>query len=608
VPERQRSIRAVFEHSWALLTEQEREVFQGLAVFRGGFTGEAAQQVAGAGLHGLRSLVGKSLVQPTGASRYEMHELLRQYAAERLDRVAANGVAMRERHSNYYTSLLQRLEADLKGARQAPGQPITGRAAARAVAEIDMEIENITTAWQWATTCKQLEQIDQAMDSLAIYYRWRSHHAQGKMAFRQAAERLSETVSPNPSKLEARVLARLWAWQSRMWGDEHDRDLLEQGLALLRKSAPDARSARALIMQQMGWLEGSNDPEMSRAYCQESLALYKALGDRYGMAEVLDAQGTVVRGQGMYDEARRLYEQSLVLRREIGDTRGIARSLLRLSSIAQIQGQPSDSARLAREGIALSRSVGDQGGLASGVSDIAVTLLWQGEFAQAESLLEESPALHHNLGFYSAAARMQQSMSRAHLGKYGEARNQAEAALALSREIGHRPQIAQAQWHLGSVLLAEGANDEARDLLQESARHYRDMEEEEQLGLALGVLACAERALDCHVQAWQSLHEALSIGTKISSKGTSLLPVIALPAIALLLADQGKAERAVELYALASRYPLVAESRWFADVAGNRIAEIAATLPEEQVAILQERGRSRDLDMEVADLFAEMSR
>ncbi len=79
-----------------------------------------------------------------------------------------------------------------------------------------------------------------------------------------------------------------------------------------------------------------------------------------------------------------------------------------------------------------------------------------------------------------------------------------------------------------------------------------------------------------------------------------------LPGIALLLADLGKKERALELYALASRYPLVANSRWFEDVAGRRIAAVAATLPPEVVAAAQERGRARDLEATVAELLAEL--
>jgi hypothetical protein len=80
----------------------------------------------------------------------------------------------------------------------------------------------------------------------------------------------------------------------------------------------------------------------------------------------------------------------------------------------------------------------------------------------------------------------------------------------------------------------------------------------------------------------------------------------ALPAIALLLADRGQAERAVELYALASRYPFVSNAQWFEDVAGAHIAAVAATLPPDVVAAAQERGQARDLEATVKELLAEL--
>jgi len=102
-------------------------------------------------------------------------------------------------------------------------------------------------------------------------------------------------------------------------------------------------------------------------------------------------------------------------------------------------------------------------------------------------------------------------------------------------------------------------------------------------------------------QAEGHLSEALRTASEIV-----IFPIItALPAIALLLADRGEVERAVELYALASRYPRVANSRWFEDVAGNHIAA-AATLPPKVVAAAQARGRARDLDATVAELLAEL--
>ena len=97
VPPRQRSIRAVFDRSWNLLSEREREVFSALSVFRDGFTWWAAQQVSGASLRELMALMDKSLLQRTPAGRYEIHELLRRYAAEKLEQTPVASAVAHER-------------------------------------------------------------------------------------------------------------------------------------------------------------------------------------------------------------------------------------------------------------------------------------------------------------------------------------------------------------------------------------------------------------------------------------------------------------------------------------------------------------------------------
>jgi predicted ATPase len=91
VPERHRSIRATFEHSWRLLSDEERQVFPRLSVFRGGFEEDAAAQVAQASPQILTSLVDKSLLRWDGAARYDLHELMRQYAGEKLEQAGLHG-------------------------------------------------------------------------------------------------------------------------------------------------------------------------------------------------------------------------------------------------------------------------------------------------------------------------------------------------------------------------------------------------------------------------------------------------------------------------------------------------------------------------------------
>ena len=176
--------------------------------------------------------------------------------------------------------------------------------------------------------------------------------------------------------------------------------------------------------------------------------------------------------------------------------------------------------------------------------------------------------------------------------------------LAFGREGGWRGLIGQALWVLGSVALAEGAYSKARRCLQECVEVYRDIQDREALGGALAALAYATRSLGEFAQTRHYLCQALHAAGEI---GAFRPAIMALPALAMLLADHGEPERAVELYALAFRYPVVSNSRWFEDVSGKHIAAVAATLPAQLVAAAQERGRDRDLQTTIAQLLNEFA-
>src|SRR5262249_33533340 len=114
VPERHRSIRAVFDHSWRLLSPAEQEVMMRLSVFRGGGAVEEGQPIAGGSLLILRTLVEKSLVRFIGQGRYDLHELIRQYAADQLE-TAGQTAQVRRRHSEIFLELAARLNLQLIG-------------------------------------------------------------------------------------------------------------------------------------------------------------------------------------------------------------------------------------------------------------------------------------------------------------------------------------------------------------------------------------------------------------------------------------------------------------------------------------------------------------
>jgi len=229
-----------------------------------------------------------------------------------------------------------------------------------------------------------------------------------------------------------------------------------------------------------------------------------------------------------------------------------------------------------------------------------------GKYAEAHSLLEESLAIATDLGerVHSGVYIPEyQSKVKMELGLYEQARAQAGKALEVARDMRSWRDIGWTFFVLGSLMLAEGTYTEAQCTLQESITTYRETEKRDELAWALACAGYAARGSGQPAQARGYLGEALRIGAETGA----FMPLItALPATALLLADSGELERAVELYALAARHPYVAHSRWFEDVAGRHIAEAAATLPPDVVAAAQERGRVRDLDDTVQELLGEL--
>jgi tetratricopeptide (TPR) repeat protein len=156
---------------------------------------------------------------------------------------------------------------------------------------------------------------------------------------------------------------------------------------------------------------------------------------------------------------------------------------------------------------------------------------------------------------------------------------------------------------LGGVAVIEGAYAEAQRLLQESVTIHREIGQREELGWALSALAATKIALGDVPQARQHIYEALQTAVDIRSFMTSLT---VLPQVVLLLIVQGEKARAVELFALLSRYPAATNSRASEDLVGRLVAAVAADLPPEVVTAAQERGQARDLETTVAELLVEL--
>ncbi len=256
VPERQRSMHAVFDASWGRLSQTEQIVFSQLSVFRGGFAREAAGHVATvaeATPHLLAALVRKSFLQHDQAEpRYQIHELLRQYGAEKLAGDPALEAEVRDQHSRYYCDLLGQQEVGIKeGALHNVMHAIQG------------DIENVRAACIWAATQGQLKRLEHTINHLGwFYYRGYANFQQGEITFRRLGEELAavETWPPSATAGAQRTMARILAWRSFFRTAAMDLQtssrLLRESLALLdgpTLADEDTRFERAYILFQSGY-------------------------------------------------------------------------------------------------------------------------------------------------------------------------------------------------------------------------------------------------------------------------------------------------------------------------------------------------------------------
>jgi len=601
LPERQRSMRAVFDVSWRRLDLAEQAVFSSLAVFRGGFTREAARKVvaeAEAVPRLLAVLVRKSFLQYDRArDRYGIHELLRQYGVEKLAQEPDREAEIRDRHSAYYACAVQNWEADLIGSRQQA-----------ALGEMEAESENIRTAWNWTIKRGQVKRLAQMMDGFQSFYWRRGRYQEGATAFERATDWLAKA-----SHVPGRVLSRALAWRSSycqaLGQTEHAAPLQSEAWALLERQesrGQNTQPEKALLYWLMGRRVHVSDYDQARQFYRHSLDLYRQCDDLWGTANVLHSLSSIARLTGVMSEAWHLCEESLTIRQVLGDQIGIAKSTVYLAEIALHQGRYEESERLARDSIAKCRQLGDQAERAYGLHILGAALESDGRFDEALCVQKQSLDVFKDLGrqHYVAAAQSHLASTKMHLGRYEEARNHALACLALARETDLTFKITQTQRLLGALALTGGEYAECRRRAQACLAISEQTGHGIETGLAHVLLAHAARGLGTPKRAKRHLYAALQLMLK---SGASVQFLWTLSAAALVLADQGAGERAAEVYSLLLCHGYVTHSRWFADIVGRPMTAVIAALPPAIAAKAKERGRSCDLEPSAAELLAELS-
>ncbi len=449
-PARQQTLRNTIAWSYDLLLAEERRVFQSLAVFAGGATLEAAEAVCAAGadealglpnvLDVLFSLVDKSLVRVVesagdvavdGGSRMIMLRTIREYGLERLE-ASGEWEAIGARHAAYYLALAERA---------APG--LTGPEQSAWLARLGREEDNLRAALDWAS---------------------RSGESGG---------RDGETGLNGP-EIGLRLGSALWRfWHTRGQVSE-GRAWLEKLLALSRQVGDDAPSlaprARALDAASALATE-QGDHQRAATLLEESLRLYRRLGDRRGAATTTNILGSVALRQGDYRRATALYEECLAARRDLDDPRGTAVALNNLGIVARYEGDHQRAASLYEESLAIKRTLSDPHSVALSLNNLGVVALDRGDDERAAVLFAESLALfEEQKGRWGIALLLTNLGNLARRqGHYEQATMQYKRSLALYREMDNRVDVGECLEGLGNVAGAQGRPRRAAQLFGVSA-------------------------------------------------------------------------------------------------------------------------------------------
>jgi len=351
LPARHRSMRAVFDHSWKLLPEEEKQVLARLSVFRGGFRHDAIKEVTQATLSMLSALVTKSLVRRSGENRYDLHELVRQFAAENLSKNLDEQIATQNRHSKYYLTSFGRASARM----HSPAQR-------EALAEWTAEMDNIRVAWDWAITQCEFGLIEESLRAFAMLYETRGLYREGLDMLDRAIDRLEVVHGPSPTDRTGQAaLGHL---------------LTNRGLITLRLG----RHAEA------------------QAILERSLEILRPLNDTQLLVEPITYLGVVMSLTGDYARALDLVAEAREKALAVGDQVFAATSLSLHANFSRLTGQPGDQHARLQAAVAEWRAVGDPRFIAYGLNFLGQSALALERFDEARKALEESVELNTSVG------------------------------------------------------------------------------------------------------------------------------------------------------------------------------------------------------------------
>ncbi len=422
VPARHHSMQMVFDQTWQRLNEREQAVFKRLSVFQGGFRRDAVAEVTGASMPILSVLVDKSLIRFDADGRYQIHELLRQYAAEQLEKSADDLLQTQADHADFYIQFLHKRSGNVFGHHQRD-----------ALHAIRADLDNIRVAWLWSVAQGDAWALGKSCDALGMYYQFQGGYLEGMLLFSQATDILQAQLQNEVADVALLGILMSKAWYFLRFGQlEGTEACMAQSLEIYRRlniprlpgyqsdpNAPlsfvaltrgDYARAVQLAEQVRDVAEAEGHPinrqfayhllseahvglgayETAQNYAQQAYAQSLMTGDRWFRAYILNNMGQIAVALGDNRMGKNHFQASYEIRHDFDDPEGMALALINLGNLSFKERDLVQAEDQFRRSRTIYQDINDKGGLAAANWGLGMVACELGDFVRTQGYFREA--------------------------------------------------------------------------------------------------------------------------------------------------------------------------------------------------------------------------
>ena len=473
IPERHRSIRAIFESSWNTLAPGKKKVLSQLSVFLDGFTGEASQAVAGVSAPQLTLLTDKSLLEKSTSGRFGLHPLLKQYLEEKLEETPEIREQTRAKHNDYFAGFAAERVVLLHGPRQK-----------EALKDIKTELENIRTAWIRLLEKGSVEKAEPFLDPVFLYFEVRGLYREGARIFGAAAKVVADRLigmKPAPNNLRA-LYGDLAAHQGTFFYQQGDNtranEILRSSLTLLQEIGSGKQIAFAVNHLCFVLSLISGNFQEAKDLLEKVIPACEEREDKPLLALSLKNLGYVNWRMGNYTEARQQFYRSHNIFQELGDTDSLAMILTEIVNLAFDQSRYEEAEELCLQSLKVYKEIGHRSGEAWTLGKLGNIQWARGNYEIAQKLYTKALQNFRETGDREGVAWAQNSIGSnlRSMGECDDALRCFQEGIEIYRGLGHRWGTAWSLTNRGLLKCVLGRHDEAAKDFLESCETFKAIE------------------------------------------------------------------------------------------------------------------------------------